>query len=82
MNELLHLKPIFNDADIYGHGLPTRIANSRSDIRQDRGSLPVTELMVDRVISVPWFKHYRPEVIKQYADAFIKVSNLAAQIEQ
>ena len=26
MNELLHLKPIFNDADIYGHGLPTRIA--------------------------------------------------------
>ena len=82
MNELLHLKPIFNDADIYGHGLPTRIANSSSDIRQDRGSLPVTELMVDRVISVPWFKHYRPEVIKQYADAFIKVSNLAAQIEQ
>ena len=22
---------------------------------------------------VPWFKHYRPEIIDQYADAFRKV---------
>ena len=82
MNELLHLKPIFNDADIYGHGIPTRIANSNNDIRQMKGSLPICEFMSDRVFSIPWFKHYRPDVIEQYASAFAKVSNLAAEIEQ
>ena len=82
MNELLHISPIFNDADIYGHGQPTRIANSSNDIRQRLGSLPVCEFMANRVFSVPWFKHYRPDVIKQYADAFGKVSQFAAEIEQ
>ncbi len=82
MNELLHLKPIFNDADIYGHGKPTRIANSTKDVRQKLGSLPIAERMASRVFSVPWFKHYRPDVIKEYADAFAKVSKFASQIEQ
>ena len=82
MNELLHLKPIFNDADIYGHGKPTRIANSTKDVRQKLGSLPIAERMANRVFSVPWFKHYRPDVIKEYADAFAKVSKFVSQIEQ
>ena len=82
MNELLHLKPVFNDADIYGHGKPTRIANSTKDVRQKLGSLPVTERMVNRVFSVPWFKHFRPQVIEEHAEAFRKVSLLATELEQ
>ena len=82
MNELLHLKPVFNDADIYGHGKPTRIANSTKDVRQKLGSLPVSERMASRVFSVPWFKHFRPNVIKQHAEAFLKVSRFTAEIEQ
>ena len=49
MSDLLHPHPVFNEADIYGHGKPTRIANSDRDLRQPRGSLPESERMVNRV---------------------------------
>jgi dTDP-4-amino-4,6-dideoxygalactose transaminase len=80
MNELLHLHPVFNEADIYGHGKPTRIAHSRRDVRQPAGSLPVSERMINRVYSVPWFKHYRPPIIEEYASAFKKVAAHAAEL--
>ncbi len=73
-NKSLHLHPIFNNIDVYQDGKPSRIANSASDIRQPLGSLPVSEGIQERVFSVPWFKHYRPELIKEYADAYRKVS--------
>ena len=76
----LHEHPIFNDADIYGHGQPTRIANSDRDLRQPHGSLPVTEAEIERVYSIPWFKHYRPEVIQQHAAAYRKVAENAEQL--
>jgi dTDP-4-amino-4,6-dideoxygalactose transaminase len=73
-NRLLHLHPLFNDADVYGHGKPTRIAHSDRDLRQPPGSLPVTEAAVDRVVWIPWFKKPHTELIDQYVAAYRKVS--------
>jgi len=73
LNKPLHLHPLFNTVDIYGHGKPTRIANSNRDLRQPQGSLPVTERASERFFNVPWFKHYRPQAIEQYASAFRNV---------
>ena len=82
MNELLHLHAVLNEADIYGHGKPTRLANATRDVRQPKGSLPVSERMADRVYSVPWFKHYRPETIEEHALAFRKVAERATELEE
>jgi len=79
-NLLLHLHPVLNEADIYGHGKPTRIANSWSDVRQPKGSLPVTESVPERIYSIPWFKHYRPRIIEEHALAFRKVAENADQL--
>jgi len=73
-NRPLHLHPVFNTCDVYGAGKPTRIANSPVDIRQEPGSLPVSESIGTRVIGIPWFKRYRPELIEEYAQAFRKVA--------
>jgi len=73
-NAPLHLHALFNTCDVYGHGKPTRIANTDRDLRQPKGSLPVTEKVVGRVYSIPWFKHYRPNYIKQQVKAYKKVA--------
>lgn len=70
----LHLHPVFNTCDIYGHGRPTRLAHSDRDLRQPAGSLPVTEGMNARVLGVPWFKRYRPAIIEEHAAAYRKVA--------
>lgn len=70
----LHLHPIFQDADIYGHGKPTNIANASRDLRPVKGSLPVAESISAKVYSIPWFKHFRPEIIDEYVKAFRKVA--------
>ncbi|MFH1477306.1 MAG: DegT/DnrJ/EryC1/StrS family aminotransferase [Verrucomicrobiota bacterium] len=72
-NTPLHLHALFNTCDVYGHGKPTRIANADRDLRQPKGSLPVTEQINNRVYGIPWFKHYRPNYIKQQANAYKKV---------
>jgi perosamine synthetase len=72
MNAPLHLHPLFNTADVYGHGKPTRLAHTDRDLRQPRGSLPVSERVGSHSFSIPWFKHFRPAIIEQYADAFRK----------
>lgn len=74
-NRPLHLHPLFNTADIYGHGKPTRIANSDRDLRQPLGSLPVTEGITARVLGVPWIKKYDPATIEQLAEAYKKVAS-------
>ena len=76
-NLLLHLHPLLNEADIYGHGRPTRLANAGRDVRQPPGSLPVSESMPERVFTIPWFKHYRPRLIEEHAAAFRKVAEQA-----
>jgi dTDP-4-amino-4,6-dideoxygalactose transaminase len=73
-NAALHTHNLFNNADVYGHGKPTRIANSDYDVREFDKSLPISEKIGTMTYSIPWFKHYRPEVIEQYAAAFRKVA--------
>lgn len=70
----LHLHPLQHSADVYGHGKPTIIANAARDLRQPKGSLPVSETIATRVYSLPWFKHFRPEEIDGYVEAFRKVA--------
>jgi hypothetical protein len=70
--------------DVYGHGRPTRIAylaeSSPSEgrdesvkIEQYIETLPVAESINHCVFGVPWFKHYRPEIIEEHANAYKKV---------
>jgi len=75
-NKALHLHPLLNNIDVYNQGKPLRIANLPEgvDIRESPGSLPVAERIQERVFSVPWFKHYRPKMIEEYALAFKKVA--------
>jgi perosamine synthetase len=73
-NLLLHLHPMLNEADVYGHGRPTRLANTVRDVRQPPGSLPVTESIPERVFSIPWFKRFRPQLIAEHAAAFRKAA--------
>ena len=73
-NAALHTHPMFKTCDIYGHGKPTRIANSNKDVRLFDRDLKISEGIGAKIYFIPWFKHYRPEIIKQYADAFRKVA--------
>jgi dTDP-4-amino-4,6-dideoxygalactose transaminase len=73
-NSALHRHPVFNTCDVYGHGRPTRIAHSDRDLRQPQGSLPISEGINARIYRIPWFKHHRPEMIREYAEAFRKVA--------
>lgn len=73
-NRPLHTHNLFQDADVYGHGRPTRIAHSSSDVREKDTGLTVSEGISARLYSIPWFKHYRPESIEQHALAFRKVA--------
>jgi dTDP-4-amino-4,6-dideoxygalactose transaminase len=79
-NFLLHLHPMLNEADIYGHGKPTRLAHTTRDVRQPAGSLLVSESMPERVYNIPWFKHYRPRIIEEHAAAFRKVAESAGEL--
>lgn len=73
-NAALHLHPIFNTCDVYGHGKPTRIAHSTRDIRQPEGSLPVSEKVGTRTYGIPWFKKYNPQMVEECANAYRKVA--------
>jgi hypothetical protein len=73
-NAPLHLHPVLNEADVYGDGKPTRNAFTPRDVRQPRGSLPVSEALATRVFGVPWFKKDRPASIERYASAYRKVA--------
>ena len=74
-NKPLHHHPLFSEMDVYGHGRPTRIAHLDADARVESyvQSLPVAEGIMRRVFEVPWFKHFRPAVIAEHAEAYKKV---------
>jgi hypothetical protein len=61
--------------DVYGHGKPTRFVNLDKSADRNRfpEKLPITESINRRTFEVPWFKHYRPEVIAEHANAYKKV---------
>lgn len=69
-NKPLHRHPVFNEADIYGRGVPSRAIEP----------LPVTDTVPGRVFQIPWFKHDRPEIIQQYANAVKKVAQSMASL--
>ncbi len=73
VNKPLHTHPLFSECDVYGHGKPTRIANSNRDIRQPIGSLPVTEKVNFTVYRIPRFAYYDANIIEQQANAYRKV---------
>jgi perosamine synthetase len=79
-NISLHLHPVFNDCDIYGHGKPTRIAFANRDLRQPAGSLPNVERTGETAFSIPWFKKYDEECIQQHAAAYRKVAEQASEL--
>jgi len=74
LNRPLHLHPLFNTCDVYGHGKPTRIAHADRDLRQPPGSLPVSESIGTLAYQIPWFKRYRPEIIDEHVNAYRKVA--------
>jgi dTDP-4-amino-4,6-dideoxygalactose transaminase len=76
----LHLHPIFQNADIYGDGLPTQHVNATRDLSRPRGSLPITEESTSRAFGIPWFKHDRAERIERYAAAYKKVAEHADEL--
>jgi dTDP-4-amino-4,6-dideoxygalactose transaminase len=73
-NAALHTHTLFDTCDIYGHGKPTRIANSKTDVREFDKSLSVSEKIGSMVYRIPWFIHYRPEIIEEYAKAYRKAA--------
>ena len=81
LNVLMHEHPVINEADIYGHGIPTFVANSGGKNKINKGSLPVSEILPNLAFDVPWFKHYRPKIIDQYVNAFRKVAENADKLE-
>jgi dTDP-4-amino-4,6-dideoxygalactose transaminase len=79
-NRPLHRHPIFNETDIYRQGKPTRIAHAATDVRQPKGSLPITEAIGNYAFSIPWFKHLRRAEIDEYIQAFRKVAASAKSL--
>jgi len=78
----LHRHPLFSSVDVYGQGRPTRIANLPPgvDVRERVGSLPVSEEINQKVFKVPWFKRYRPEAIRDHAEALRKVATRSGEL--
>ena len=74
-NKALHLHPLFNTLDVYQDGKPTNVVNLPEGVvvKSQLGALPVAEGIQERCFGIPWFKHYRPEIIEQHAEAIKKV---------
>jgi len=79
-NAPLHLHEVYHSADIFNMGKPTMISFGQRDVRQGKGSLPIAESIQDITFSIPWFKHYRPEIIEKYAECFRKVAENASDL--
>lgn len=79
-NRPLHVHPMFHTADIFHMGRPTMVSFGQRDVRQGEGTLKVAESIPEIAFSIPWFKHDRPEVIQQYAAAYRKVAEHAAEL--
>lgn len=73
-NLALHTHSLFQTCDVYGHGKPTRIANSDRDVRKLDADLGPSEAIGAMSYSIPWFKKFEPEKIEEYANAFKKAA--------
>ena len=63
-NYPLHKHPYFLKSDALGNG--------RKEITEPE-YLPISENTSKTVFSLPWFKHYKPEIIDRYIAVFRKV---------
>jgi len=52
---------------------PSGERDESAKIEQYIETLPVAEGINRRVFGIPWFKHYRPEIIEEHANAYKKV---------
>ena len=75
-NKPLHLHPLFCGMDVYGIGRPTRDAFLPEGVSaiQPKGSLPISEYIARKIIRIPWFRQYKPDIIKEHAQAYFKVA--------
>lgn len=73
-NKPLHLHPLFTKMDVFNEAMPARIANHKNPSQVElRQSLPVAESILSHVFEVPWFKHFRKDIIDQHINAYKKV---------
>lgn len=71
-NYCLHTHAFFRDFDLFNAGKPTRVAFNDHDVREgDVSCKPSEEILC---LQVPWFKHFEPQWIERYAEAFRKVA--------
>ncbi len=72
-NLALHTHPLYNNADVYNDGKPTRVVFANKDVREMDNDLVVSENIGKLTYSIPWFKKFDKEIIDQYVNAFKKV---------
>ena len=75
-NAALHTHPLFHTFDVYGAGKPTNVANlpAGAEPKQGEGDLPISETICNKAFSIPWFKHFRKDVIDEHVAAVRKVA--------
>lgn len=73
VNAPLHAHGIFQTADIYGDGKPTRVANAETDVLKLDANLVESENIPTLAFGVPWLKKFIPAEIEEYANAIRKV---------
>ncbi len=71
-NKPLHEHNIFKDYNGLNYDKPARVAFTDRDVRELDDEIKVSQAV--QVYSIPWFKHYMPEYIEMYANAFKKVA--------
>ncbi len=75
-NAALHTHGLFHTFDVYGDGKPANTANlpqGAQPPKQDEGDLPVSETICEHTFSIPWFKHFRKDIIDEQVAAVRKV---------
>jgi len=80
VNLPLHAHGIFQTADIYGDGKPTRVANAETDVLKLDANLVESENVPTLAFGVPWLKKFIPAEIEEYANAIRKVCENYAEL--
>ena len=71
--ELLHLQPIFQEADMWGKGCPWSCQHVKRKVIYSQGDLPVTEKLHQELLALPTFPQAKKDLLDQYINAFEKV---------
>ncbi len=80
-NKPLHTHRLFIDMDVFNDGKPTRIANlDDAEGFVVKQSLPVSERINGEVFGIPWFKHFRKDIIDEHITAYKKVISSSGEL--